>query len=265
MVEAIETLRKSGALQRGIDRYMGQDNADMPFPFGLGAVGSVHEVIADRFGDYTAATGFAMAGCSALKLHKGAQCLWVGQRTATHNHGAPYAGGMASLAFGDDLRLGYVACRKACDVLWCVEEAINAQAVRLIIAEVVDVDFTASRRLVLAAAKHGVGVILLLPHGAGGATAATARWRVAAQPSAPNAYDSLGLGRARWQVSLERARHVPQKAGSEYNVDWDDATLSLSILSKLAPDAAETDTGGDGANSADIYAFRPDAKRVARR
>lgn len=201
------------------------------FPLGLGQSG-VHEVCEADFGDMGALTGFVLA---AAKLAPGA-VFWVRQGKLKREHGRLLEAGLESLIRARRTIL-HAETRKLADTLWAVEEATRSSAVSMVIAELEDVDFTASRRLTLASARHGVPVILLMPWRREGATAASARWRVQPRPSAPNPYDPRAPGALRWRAVLERSREAPFMAGHVFNLELDDETLSLRVVSGLAADA----------------------------
>lgn len=200
------------------------------FPLGLGAAG-VHEICETGFGDLPAMTGFAL---SAAPARRGA-IVWISQSALAANHGQLLEAGLSGLGRrrADIL---HVHTRRLSDTLWAAEEAIRSTAPGLVIAELSDMDFTASRRLTLAASRHGVPAILLMPYTREGATAATARWRITPRPSAPNRYDRKAPGSPRWQALLERSRQAPHMAGHAFDVELDDETLSLTVVSGLAAD-----------------------------
>lgn len=212
------------------------------FPLGLGEKG-VHEVCEDSFGDIGALTGFVLAA----SLVRPGVIVWVSQYDLAREHGEILGQGQAFLR--RDLRpVLKVAARRRDDVLWGVEEAITSRAVSLVVAELSGVDFTASRRLQLASERTGTPVILMLPYTTEGATAATARWRIRPEISAPNRYDSRAPGAARWHVRIERSRLAPELAGREFKLELDDETLSLRVASGLAahtaaPHKARTNEG----------------------
>ncbi|MEO1028409.1 MAG: hypothetical protein AAFX02_05065 [Pseudomonadota bacterium] len=203
--------------------------ADAPeFPFGLARQG-VHEIAEQSYGDLTAATGFALAAAGQVT----GPILWVAQSKAGMEHGGLFQTGLASFHEVQPTVLT-VRTRKLPDALWAIEEAICSKVVGLVIAEIEDTDFTASRRLALASDRSGVPAILLMPYTKEGASAAQARWRVSAQASAPNQFDAHGLGRPRWRAVLERSRQVPQFAGRSFDIELNDETFSLNLVSKLA-------------------------------
>ncbi|WP_300396749.1 hypothetical protein [Henriciella sp.] len=206
------------------------------FPLGLGDQG-IHEVCEAGFGDYGALTGFVLG---AAPRRTGA-VVWVSQTHLVLNHGRLLETGLKALR-RERLPTLHVQVRKPMEALWAVEEAIRSKAAGLVVAEVLDMDFTASRRLTLASGRHGVPAILLMPYSREGATAAAARWRVSPRPSAPNRYDSKAPGHPRWHAVLERSRQAPHMAGHSFDLELDDETLSLRVVSGLATDPAEAET-----------------------
>lgn len=200
------------------------------FPLGLGESG-VHEVCEAAHGDFPALTGFAF---TARAARKGA-IAWVRQGSLMREHGHILQTGIPELSRERHAILD-VTARKPGEALWATEEAIRSAAVGLVVAELEDADFTATRRLALASSRHGVPVILLMPYARNGSTAATARWRVSARPSAPNRYDPHAPGALRWKAVLERSRQAPHMAGHSFNLELDDETLSLRVASGLAAD-----------------------------
>lgn len=217
----------------------GAERAD--FPFGLARAG-VHEIAPAAYGDLTAACGFALAAGAARQKGAG---VWVRSSVRTLDHGGVTGAGLAS--FGDDPgRWLLVEARKPVDALWAIEEAIRSSACSLVIGEAEDADFTATRRLSLAAARHGTAVLLILRHGREGATAAQARWRISPQNSGPNRYDTRAVGTPRWRAVLERAREAPGAVGRAFDLEFDHETLSLRMVQGLAARPVAPGKAGDG-------------------
>ncbi|MEM9938256.1 MAG: hypothetical protein AAF768_05375 [Pseudomonadota bacterium] len=215
--------------------------APIGFPFGLGASG-VHEVCETRHGDLPALLGFSLAA----KTRRRGAILHVQQSSLGLEHGDILQAGAAGLQA--QLRpVLSVHTRKGTDALWAIEEGIKSAAVGLVIADIEDCDFTASRRLVLASSRYGVPVILLMPHNREGATAAAARWRVRPRLSGNNRFDPRGLGAARWHAVLERSRQAPHLAGRNFDLEWNDETLSLTMVPGLA--AHQTEARPDKSSS----------------
>ena len=208
------------------------------FPLGLGASG-VHELCEAQYGDFTALTGFALA---AAETRPGA-VVWISQADLVQAHGMRLQAGLAQARTQANAML-HVHARKQGEALWAVEEALSSSAPGLVIAELCDLDFTASRRLTLAASRHGVPLILLLPYTRDGATAAQARWRISPRPSASNRFDPHAPGFVRWRAVLERARQAPHLAGQVFDLEWNDETLSLTVVPGLAAHAPAPGTPG---------------------
>ena len=198
------------------------------FPFGMGTSG-LHEIAEATHGDFPALTGFALA---AAQVRRGT-VFWVSQTGPGRDHGDVPEAALAAFRRAPVQRV-CVRTGKLAHALWAIEEAVVSGAVALVVAEIAEADFTATRRLALASGRHGVPVILLMPYQREGATAATARWRVKAKPSARNPFDAQAPGHARWHAVLERCRIAPQLAGQAYDLEWNDETLSLSLAAGLA-------------------------------
>ncbi|MEQ9314649.1 MAG: hypothetical protein RLN72_02290 [Henriciella sp.] len=202
------------------------------FPLGLGASG-VHEVCEAGYGGFAALTGFALL---AAKPGRGA-VVWVGERTLGLNHGHLLETGLERLT-GKERRFLHVGTRRTTDALWACEEAVCSRAASLVVCELQGMDFTASRRLTLASSRSGTPVILLMPHTREGSTASAARWRVSPAPSSPNRFDPRAPGAPRWQAVLERSRQAPHMAGRRFQLELDDETLSLTVVSGLVSHTA---------------------------
>ncbi|MEO0466455.1 MAG: hypothetical protein AAF216_07910 [Pseudomonadota bacterium] len=210
--------------------------ASAVFPLGLGRQG-VHEVCETRFGDMAALSGFSLAAAGG---RAGAVVL-VSQDTLGLDHGRLLQSGLGALQHKPPDVLHIQTCRLT-DALWAVEEALRSGAVGLVMAELERVDFTASRRLALASSRQGVPAILLLPYTCQGSTAASARWRVSPRPSAPNRFDPRAPGHPRWRAVLERSRIAPHLAGHAFDLELNDETLSLCVVSGLAADTSASGT-----------------------
>lgn len=215
----------------GLFHMRPQESAEAPdFPLGLGAEG-VHELAEARFGDLPAVTGFALA---ASQLQDG-PVAWIRQAGPDRDHGRVMLRGLPALR-ADPPRLLQVGARRLKDALWALEEAVQSRTVSLVVGEIRDLDFTASRRLTLAARRCGVPVLLLMPYTRDGATAATARWRIQTRPSAPNPFDPAAPGATRWRAVLERCRLPGHTPPHTFDLELDDETLSLSVAAGLAAD-----------------------------
>ncbi|MEL6258847.1 MAG: hypothetical protein AAFQ67_07310 [Pseudomonadota bacterium] len=206
----------------------------------------MHEVAEAAYGDAPVCAGFAL---SVLQGRPGA-VVWVVQDRSWRTHGAPCGAGLLAQGF-DPGRLILVEARKTIDALWAAEEAVRSGAAGAVVAEVEDADFTQTRRLSLVAEATGTPLILLLPYGREGATAAQARWRVSARPSAPNRFDPRAPGASRWRAVLERSRAAPAQVGRIFDLEYDDETLSLRLVSELAAGPVATHPISDAHRTSD--------------
>jgi len=217
--------------------------SERPDPLALIArmgIAGLHELTEAAHGDAPACTGLALA---ALASARAGAVLWVFEGPARRAHGMLSARGAQAMGF-DPGRLLAVRAQKPLDALWTVEEGLKSGAVAAVLAEVSEAGFTATRRLSLAAGRSGVPAILSLPQGHAGATAAATRWQVSALPSAPNPWDPAAPGRMRWRARLLRARPMPAAPGRAFDLEFDDATLSLALVSGLADRPAAARTAG---------------------
>ncbi|MFN7054012.1 ImuA family protein [Hyphomonas sp.] len=220
---SLETLRSSG-LVRPLTLPA---PAGLAFPYGLGRTG-LHEMAEAAYGARAAMTGFL---CAVMQSAEAGAWIWVQQASFRREEGS-----VPERALADSpcvLRLT-VEARNGREALWAAEEAVVSGAARLVIAEVDEADFTATRRLALASGRHGVPAVLMLPYNCAGPTAAATRWRIGPRPSAPNRYDPHAPGAARWRAVLERCRAAPAATGKAFDLEWTDETLSLSVVSGLA-------------------------------
>lgn len=139
------------------------------------------------------------------------QVLWVQERAAMRLGGRPYLHGLPA-----DLRhrVIHVAAKTPEDALFAMEEGLKCRDLAGVIGEIAGnprkLDFTASRRLSLAAEKHGVALWLVRLDAAADLSSARMRWQVAAAPSLPQRWNDEAPGAARWRAELFRARgHLP--------------------------------------------------------
>lgn len=141
------------------------------------------------------------------------QVLWVQDKRAVQLSGRPYAHGLPR-EWQD--RLIHVEASKPEDALFALEEGLRCRDLACVIGEVVgnprSLDFTASRRLSLAAEKHGVALWLVRLEAQPDLSSARMRWRVEAAPSKRPRWNRDAPGAPAWTAELFRARsHAPGK------------------------------------------------------
>ena len=197
------------------------------------ACAALHELAPAAPAQFGTAAGFALA-IAALRTAAGRSALFIQTDFAALEAGAPYGPGLDG--FGLPMqRLIMLRVPRPVDALWACEEALKSHGVAVVIAELPEAgeaaDFTATRRLTLAA-RAGGGLGLLLRHRPLPiATAATTRWQVAAAPSTPDRFG--GLGHTAFDLSLNRNR---RGHSGRFIVSWDHhacaflpQTLSLGV------------------------------------
>lgn len=139
--------------------------------------------------------------------------LWVQDKAALRLTGRPYRPGLpAALRH----RVVHVAAATPEDALFALEEGLRCRELAGVIGEIAGnpkaLDFTASRRLSLAAERHGVPLVLVRLDAARDLSAARMRWQVTAAPSALPCWNAQAPGMPAWRAELFRARaHPPGK------------------------------------------------------
>jgi protein ImuA len=91
-----------------------------------------------------------------------------------------------------------------------MEEGLRCSALSGVVGEIWGdpqaLDFTATRRLAVAAERHGVACWLIRPGGQPHLSGARERWRLASAPSLAHPFDPKAPGQPRWQAELFRSR-----------------------------------------------------------
>jgi len=145
------------------------------------------------------ATGFLLGQIDARR-----PLLWVQERMAIFEGGRIYPPGLGQ----HDLI--HVEARDARAVLWAMEEGLRCSGLGAVIGELWGdpkaLDFTATRRLAVAAERHGVAAWLLRLGGSANLSGARMRWRVTSGPSLAHPLNRQAPGAATWAAELFRAR-----------------------------------------------------------
>jgi protein ImuA len=147
------------------------------------------------------------AGFLLAQIDRSKPVLWVQERMAILESGRIHPPGLAG---GD---LVHVEARDARDALWAMEEGLRCSALSCVIGELWSdpqaLDFTATRRLAVAAERFGVAAFLIRLGGHADLSGARMRWRVASAPSLANPLDPKAPGTPAWDAELFRARGHP--------------------------------------------------------
>ena len=135
--------------------------------------------------------------------------LWVQERMAILEGGRIHPPGLGAAGFGF-ADLIHVEARDAKAALWAMEEGLRCAAIGAVIGEIwgdpAALDFTATRRLAVAAERHGVAAWLVRLGGSANLSGARRRWRVASRPSLVHPLNPRAPGAAVWEAELFRAR-----------------------------------------------------------
>ena len=133
--------------------------------------------------------------------------LWVQDRMAILESGRIYPPG---LGLAD---LIHVEARDARAALWAMEEGLRCSALSAVIGELwgdpTSLDFTATRRLAVAAERSGVTCWLVRLNGTANLSGARMRWRIASRPSLLHPFDARAQGSPAWDAELFRSRASP--------------------------------------------------------
>jgi protein ImuA len=144
------------------------------------------------------------AGFLLPQLAAGKSLLWVQDRMAIHEAGRAHPAGLGSR------ELIHVTARHARDALWAMEEGLRCSGIGAVIGELwgnpTALDFTATRRLAVAAERSGVPCWLVRLAGTANLSGARMRWRISSLPSLPHPFDFKAPGQAAWDAELFRAR-----------------------------------------------------------
>jgi len=177
------------------------------------------------------ATGFLLA-----QVPRGKPLLWVQERMAMLEAGRIYPPGLGVS------ELIHVAARDARTTLWTMEEGLRCSALGAVIGEIWGdpqaLDFTATRRLAVAAERNGVAAYLVRLGGHASLSGARMRWRVASAPSAPNPLDPKAPGAPAWDADLFRARGV---APGRWIMASDGTTNRIAVAGEAGHRALDTD------------------------
>ncbi len=163
--------------------------------------------------------------------------LWVQDAAALRLNGRPYRPGLPEVLRH---RLIHVAAKTPEDLLFALEEGVRCRDFLFVIGEIAGnpkaLDFTASRRLSLAAEKHEVPLVLVRLDATRDLSSARMRWQVRSAPSLNPRWNAFAPGAPRWHAELFRARaHAP----GEWILRDDGHVLAADRLASPAPDPVD--------------------------
>jgi protein ImuA len=157
------------------------------------------------------AAALALAMDEAAGRFDDRSVLWVQDAAALRLGGRPYRPGLPEPLRH---RLIHVAAKTTEDLLFALEEGVRCRELAFVIGELAGnpraLDLTSSRRLSLAAEKHGVPLVLVRLDAARDLSSARMRWQVRSAPSPGPRWNAFAPGLPRWHAELFRARgHTP--------------------------------------------------------
>jgi protein ImuA len=179
------------------------------FPNHVFPTGAIHEFISTAAEQAAAASGF-IAGLLATLMHGERVCVWI---SSSRTIFPP-----ALIAFGvQPHQIIFIDGLKEKEALWVMEEALKYQGLAVVVGEIQEISFIASRRLQLAVEQSRVTGFLLRHNPRNVNTiACVSRWQITTLPSELED-DMPGVGFPRWNISLLKIRNG--KPGS-WQVEW---------------------------------------------
>lgn len=136
--------------------------------------------------------------------------LWVQDAGALRLTGRPYRPGLPLTLRH---RLIHVAAKTPQDALFALEEGLRCRDLAFVIGEIAGnpkaLDFTASRRLSLAAERHGTPLWLVRLDARHDLGSARMRWKVHSESSPSSRWNPEAPGTPSWRAELFRARNHP--------------------------------------------------------
>lgn len=233
--ERIQRLEGAAARRRLVLPF-GIQAIDRHLPGGGLALGALHEVAGGGHGAIDGAAAALFAAGIAARLR--GRVLWCVIRQDLFAPALAQAGLLPG-------RVIYVEAGNEKAVLACFEEGLRHGGLAAVVAEVVRLSMTASRRLQLAAESSGaIGIAIRRwrrqteAADFGQPTASVTRWRVSALPATP--LPVPGVGRARWQVELIRCR---AGESADFEVEACDAKGRLALPSDLVHGSGQKEIG----------------------
>jgi protein ImuA len=163
--------------------------------------------------------------------------LWVQDATCARLTGRPYRPGLPPPLRH---RLIHVLAKKPEDALFALEEGVRCRDLACVIGEIAGnpkaLDFTASRRLSLAAQRHAVPLLLVRIDAQRDLSSARMRWQVRPAPSTAPRWNAAAPGAPAWQAELFRSRsHAPGQwllRAAEMGLAVDDQADDLAPASR---------------------------------
>ena len=212
----------------------------LPAPSPCPGLPGLSEVFAQTAAD-AAAMGFVLSTLT----QQDAPVLWIQDRLSRQEAGQPYLAGLNGMALME------VKASRAVDVLWAMEEGLACRALAAVVGEIwgnpARLDFTASKRLALRAARYGVSCWLIRRAAHPNLSAARDRWRIGARPSAPHPHDRQAPGAPRWAVELFLSR---DEMPGQWVASYDRAADRVDLVAAISDRTLDAGDGTAGQRAA---------------
>ena len=223
---------------RALQWTLGLDDLDKALPGSALAYDGCHDFAPVSKPDVPQVAGFIFALLQRLpkeRLQRG-PVVWCQTAFNAREYGRIYAPGLLGKTVSPE-RLLFVSVPKDRDLALVLEECVRVQQLAAVVGEGPAPDFTASRRLTLAAQKSHVPCLILNTSGTIGASAAATRWRIAPIAGPPDPLDPEGPGAAAWSLTLARARGGDAAKNSTLakplEVTWNDEMHTFNLVSSF--------------------------------
>lgn len=169
------------------------------FPNHAFPLGAIHEFICDEAEDKAATSGFISTIISSLIQNSGT-AIWI---SASQTIFPPALDPMGVTPE----RVIFINLQKEKEILWTMEEALKCDGLAVVIADIQELSFVASRRLQLAVEQSLVtGFVLRYKPKNLNTTACVTRWKI--KPENSVTIDDLpGVGFPRWNIELIKIRN----------------------------------------------------------
>lgn len=217
---------------------LGPPELDRSLPEDGLKTGSLYEIVPKTYADFPAALGFGFGILARISRKRNGHILWVQPNYQTFAETRLYPVGLSSFGI-DPNRIIHARVPKSQNVLWALDEALAntsvVAAIGLIPEDDRTYDFTASRRLSMRAANHGVTAIIFPREPSFAmASAAVMRWSVKSEASFPMHCKGQSIpevGVPRWRVNIAKSRHGNT---GEWHLEWNHEKLSFRLAAPLA-------------------------------
>jgi len=208
----------------GIGVDVGLEPIKDAFPNAVFPTAAVHEFLSTSIEQGAATAGFVGGILGKLMQQEGV-CIWI---SSTQMLFPP-----ALKTFGiAPHRIIFIKLNRERDILWAMEEALKCEKLAAVVAELQEINLTASRRLQLAVEKSRVtGFILRHQPRSLGNTSCVSRWRIT--PISSSLDDDMpGVGFPRWKVELLKIRNG--RPGT-WQMEWSAKQFHIISERRAAP------------------------------